>query len=159
MQSSLKVLYKPIVPIIGRRVTGRTSQPSGAQLDISTSKKFQNPLLLLIRPNVLIILILNATSFSVFFGIVTSLSTLFEETYTFLDEFRVGLCFLSIGGAMVCGTGAIGKCLDWRYQVEKSRLRKRLICTGELEQRLGAEGVKEVDKLPEFPLEQVCSLH
>lgn len=57
---------------------------------------------------------------------------------------------------MVFGTGLIGRTMDWRYQAELKEFRKRLIQKGELEKRLEAEGVKDVDKLQDFPLERVC---
>jgi hypothetical protein len=110
--------------------------------------------------NVLLTLVLNAMSYAVFFGVVSSLSTLFKNAYPFLDELRIGLCFLSIGGAMAGGTGVIGRILDWRYKVETNQMQKRLIKAGELEKRLASENVLTVDKLLEFPLERVrsCSL-
>ncbi|KAJ3552406.1 hypothetical protein NP233_g12892 [Leucocoprinus birnbaumii] len=149
-RSHLKILYKPVVPIIGRQ---RPALQSSKTLP-SPSRKFQNPLLLFTRYNILLLLVTNATSFAVFFGVVTSLSTLFEQAYPFLDELQIGLCFLSIGGSMAIGTGIIGKILDWRYRVEKNRLQHRLVDSGELEKRLEGESVKEVDKLREFPLEK-----
>ncbi len=155
-QSALKIIHTPVIPIIGRKLapTQALALPPGTT---QKSKKFQNPLLLLTQYNVALALLLNGTSFLIFFGVVTSLSTLFEETYPFLDELRIGLCFLAIGGGMVFGTGVVGRLLDWRYQVEVKELRKRLAQKGELEQRLEAEGVKDVDKLKEFPLERVRS--
>lgn len=60
---------------------------------------------------------------------------------------------------MALGTGIIGRFLDWRYQVEKRQLRKKLeeaLGEAELERKLKEEDVKDVDKLVEFPLERVC---
>lgn len=148
------MIYIPILPIIGRKARS-THHPTSSPQNTPQQKKFQNPLLLFTKYNILLLLILNAMSYSVFFGVVTSLSTLFEEAYPFLDEARIGLCFLGIGGSMALGTTAIGKCLDWRYQVERRQLRERLTQSGELEKRLSLEEVKDVDKLPEFPLERV----
>ncbi len=155
-QSALKIIYTPVIPIIGCKLTktqGLTPPPGTTQ----KARKFQNPLLLFTQYSVALVLLLNGTSFLVFFGVVTSLSTLFEETYPFLDELHIGLCFLAIGGGMVFGTGLVGRLLDWRYQFEVKELRRRLALEGELEKRLEAEGVKDVDKLKEFPLERVRS--
>jgi hypothetical protein len=52
----------------------------------------------------------------VFYGILTPLSTLFEETYKDLDETKIGLCFLGIGGGMAVATVVNGKVLDWEYR-------------------------------------------
>jgi len=152
-QSGLKIIYTPVIPIIGRKLT--PTQPL-APLSESTPKpkKFQNPFLLFAQYNITLLLLLNGTSFTIFFGVVTSLSALFEEVYPFLDEFRIGLCFLAIGGGMVFGTGLVGRVLDWRYQVEVREFRERLVQKGELEKRLEVEGVKDVDKLKDFPLER-----
>ncbi|EKM83255.1 hypothetical protein AGABI1DRAFT_69524 [Agaricus bisporus var. burnettii JB137-S8] len=155
---SLKLLYNPLIPIIGRK--NRTSQLSSNR---NTSQspphkpRFQNPLRLLLKKNIVLTLLMNSSAFSVFFAIVTSLSTLFERTYPFLNELTIGLCFLATGGSMALGTGIIGRFLDWRYQVEKRQLRKKLeeaLGEAELERKLKEEDVKDVDKLVEFPLER-----
>ncbi|KXN82706.1 Quinidine resistance protein 1 [Leucoagaricus sp. SymC.cos] len=154
-QSGFKVIYNPIISIIGREVARRQSSLPQAGTAIAAAKKFENPFQLFLKPNILFLLALNATSYAVFFAVVTSLSALFEEAYPFLDEFRIGLCFLSIGGAMAGGTGIVGKVLDWLYQAEKKRLHRRLEDAGELEKRLQEANVKAVDKLLEFPLERL----
>lgn len=153
-QSGLKILYKPVIPIIGLKPSIIEPSTPPKIATVALARKFQNPLLIFGRYNILLLLVINATSFAVFFGIVTSLSILFERTYPFLNELQIGFCFLSAGGTMAGGTGIIGRILDWRYKVEKNRLRRRLHDVGELEKRLGEESVKEVDKLPEFPLER-----
>ncbi|XP_006458736.1 hypothetical protein AGABI2DRAFT_183682 [Agaricus bisporus var. bisporus H97] len=158
LNAPLKLLYNPLIPIIGRK--NRTSQLSSNR---NTSQspphkpRFQNPLRLLLKKNIVLTLLMNSSAFSVFFAIVTSLSTLFERTYPFLNELTIGLCFLATGGSMALGTGIIGRFLDWRYQVEKRQLRKKLeeaLGEAELERKLKEEDVKDVDKLVEFPLER-----
>jgi len=152
-QSGLKkIIYTPIIRIVGRKIP--PVQALAPLPNTPKPKKFQNPLLLLVRYNIALLLLLNGTSFLVFFGAVTSLSAIFEEVYPFLDEFHIGLCFLAMGGGMVLGTGLVGWAMDWRYQVEVREFRKRLVQKGELEKRLEAEGVKDVDKLQDFPLER-----
>lgn len=159
---SLKLLYNPLIPIIGRRAKGSQSSSDHDTLPPPTKKKgFQNPLRLLLKKDIVLTLTINSSAFSVFFAIVTSLSTLFEQTYPFLNELTIGLCFLSTGGSMALGTGMIGKFLDWRYQAEKRQLRRKLEETlgeVELERKLKDEDVNDVDKLMEFPLERVCPL-
>jgi len=145
-----KIIYTPVIPIIGRKIPPAQVQPGNAP----KPKKFQNPFLLLVRYNIALALLLNGTSFLIFFAVVTPLSALFEEIYPYLDELHIGLCFLAMGGGMAFGTGLVGWAMDWRYQVEVTEFRKRLVQKGELEKQLEAEGVKDVDKLQDFPLER-----
>ncbi|KAF9446558.1 MFS general substrate transporter [Macrolepiota fuliginosa MF-IS2] len=151
VRSPFKILYIPIIPIVGRGI--RSAQGLAGPLP-NKPKKFQNPFLMFTKYDIVLLLILNGTSFSVFFGVVTSLSTLFEETYPFLDEVRIGLCFLAMGGGMAVGTSLIGKFLDWRYRVEKRQFLARLSQAGDLEKRLEMEDVKDVEKLSDFPIER-----
>lgn len=95
-------------------------------------------------------------SYAVYFAVVASLASLFEVAYPFLDGTRIGLCYLAIGGIMTLGTSFVGKYLDLRYKQEEKRLREILTTAGDLENRLLVEGVNDVGKLPEFPIERVC---
>lgn len=95
-------------------------------------------------------------SYAVYFAVVASLASLFEMAYPFLDGTRIGLCYLAIGGTMTLGTSFVGKYLDLRYKQEEKRLREILTTAGDLENRLLVEGVSDVGKLPEFPIERVC---
>ncbi|KAH9950873.1 major facilitator superfamily domain-containing protein [Amylocystis lapponica] len=104
-------LYKPLIPIIGRN---RVVEP-----DHSTRpppRGFANPLKLFLYPDVTLLLVFNAILYSVFYGVTTSISTLFQQTYPFLNETDIGLCFLAIGGGMLFGGVITGQVLDREYK-------------------------------------------
>lgn len=152
--SSLKVIYTPVLPIIGRQA--RVNQPHNTLTPLPRIKpNRQNPFPLFLQPNILLALVLNAMSYAIFFGIVTSLASLFETTYPFLNESQIGLCYLAIGGTMTLGTSFVGKSLDLRYRQEERQLRELLNRAGDLDNRLSVEGVNDIGRLPEFPIERV----
>lgn len=57
---------------------------------------------------------------------------------------------------MTLGTSFVGKTLDLRYKQEEKQLTELLNRAGDLENRLLVEGVNDVGRLPEFPIERVC---
>ena len=65
---------------------------------------------------------INALFYSVLFGVITTLSTAFEEFYPFLTTSTIGLSFLACGGAMTVASVASGRVLDREYQVFKRRI-------------------------------------
>lgn len=101
--------YRPVIPIIGRnnKAFGSTRQEA--------LKKFKNPFRLLLQLDILNLLWVNALVCAVFYGVLASISTLFTEAYPFLNETKIGLCFLGIGFGMVLGSSTTGKFLDWQY--------------------------------------------
>ncbi|KAJ7140847.1 MFS general substrate transporter [Mycena epipterygia] len=116
-------IYNPVIPIIGRH-----SIQSPATVDKSTAasagrKKFQNPLLLLLHVDIILLLVINGVIYSVFYGITASISSIFHDAYPQLNETELGLCFLTLGGGMVIGSLFCGRVLDWDYQnVRRSML-------------------------------------
>jgi hypothetical protein len=61
----------------------------------ASSKKFQNPLLLLLHVDIALLLFINGIVYSVFYGVTASISTVFHDAYPQLNETELGLCFLS----------------------------------------------------------------
>ena len=138
----IPILYQPVIPIIGRQVPQGPTVVQGA-----TAKVFRNPFRLFLQPDILLLLALNAIVFAVYYGIIASISSLFSVAYPFLDETKIGLCYLAIGGGMAMATSIMGRVLDWEYQTFRKRA----------EMRITALGLTTVDITKEdfFPLEQV----
>ena len=138
----IPILYQPVIPIIGRQVP---QGPTVARKE--TAKFFRNPFRLFLQPDILLLLTLNAIVNAVFYGINVSTSSLFSAAYPFLDETKIGLCYLSIGGGMIMASLIMGRVLDWEYQTFRKRTETRIM----------ALGLTTVDITKEdfFPLEQV----
>ncbi|KAJ7252085.1 major facilitator superfamily domain-containing protein [Mycena haematopus] len=117
----LPPIYNPVLPIIGRegrrRFAATTTTPA-----LASKRKFQNPLLLLLHADIMLLLIITGVVYSVFYGVTASIATVFHDTYPQLNETEIGLCFLSVGGGMVIGSLICGRLLDWDYH----RLRRSL---------------------------------
>ncbi|KAJ7211081.1 MFS general substrate transporter [Mycena rebaudengoi] len=110
-------ISRPLVPLVGHNKR-RASRDTITRLP---RKPFQNPLRLLLNPDILILLGFNGLICAVFYGVVASISTVFHEAYPWLSQTTVGLCFLAFGGGMLLGSVTSGKLLDWDYQrVKKS---------------------------------------
>jgi len=135
-------LYRPVIPLVSR-----------AQADPSADKPppraFTNPLRLLTYPDVVILLLFNGIIYAVFYGINTTLSTLFAQIYPFLDETDIGLCFLGIGGGMLFGSAFTGKLLDRDYRRMKESIAKKAQADPEKHAKDHSDGLKEDD----FPIE------
>ncbi|KAJ7765089.1 MFS general substrate transporter [Mycena maculata] len=113
-------ISRPVIPIVGR------NKPRSSTEKLPR-KPFQNPLRLLLNPDILILLFFNGLVCAVFYGVTASISTIFHTAYPSLNQTQLGLCFLAIGGGMLIGSATSGKILDWDYQrVKKSILRKML---------------------------------
>ncbi|KAF8898987.1 MFS general substrate transporter [Infundibulicybe gibba] len=110
-------IHRPIIPVIGRsQVTAQASSKSPRQASS------RNPLKILCHVDILILLAINAITCGVMYGVNASISTLFLKTYPQLDETRIGLTFLALGGGMILGSCIIGKFLDWEFQTIKNQL-------------------------------------
>lgn len=133
-----------MVPIIGRRGAVEMGPLP------KTQRPPQNPLRLLTYPDILILLSINAIICAVFYGVIASISTLFTRTYPFLNETKIGLCFLAIGVGMIVGSSVTGRVLDWEYQTIKTQvLQERRT---DLETR---DNPADVTKDENFPIEKV----
>ena len=120
-RNRIPILYQPVIPIIGRQVSQRPTVAWGV-----TAKAFRNPFGLFLQPDILLLLALNALVFAVFYGINASISSLFSAAYPFLDETKIGLCYLAIGGGMTLATLIMGRVLDWEYQTFRKRAERRI---------------------------------
>ncbi|KAK7006037.1 MFS general substrate transporter [Favolaschia claudopus] len=107
-------IYHAVIPIIGRQ--GRKSFSQASTAAPSTRKKFQNPLLLLLHADIALLLLINGIVYSVFYGVVASISSVFHEAYPQLSETDLGLCFITLGGGQLVGSWFCGRLLDWDYQ-------------------------------------------
>ena len=89
---------------------------------------------------------------AVFYGVLASISSLFERTYPFLSETDIGLCFLSVGGGMIIGSMITGKLIDRDYKVTKENMVRAL-----KERREDAisdeDAAREVTREDLFPIE------
>ena len=138
----IPILYQPVIPIIGRQV----SQGSTVARE-TTTISFRNPFRLFLQPDILLLLTLNAIVFAVYYGINASISSLFSAAYPFLNETKIGLCYLSLGGGMIMATPIMGRVLDWEYQTYRKRAE---VCI--TAQELTTADITKEDF---FPLEQV----
>jgi len=102
-------MYRPLISIVG---AGRQK----ATADIPPSPPFSNPLRILTYLDVMNLLVFNGIVYSIFYAVTTTISTLFQSTYPFLNETDTGLCFLTIGGGTVIGGLVTGTLLDRDYK-------------------------------------------
>jgi hypothetical protein len=140
-----KIIYTPIIPIVGRK----KKDTSPEELPDIPKKPFQNPLKLFTKLDIVLLLLINAIICAVFYGIIASISTLFNRTYG-LNESKIGLCFLAIGGGMAIGSSISGKSLDKWYEAEKKRFMEQV--STDPEKLIDS---RTLSKLPDFPLERV----
>jgi len=136
----IPILYWPVIPIIGRQVSqGPTS--TGVTVKVS-----RNPFQLFLNPDILMLLAINAIVNSAYYCIAATISSLFSTAYPFLNETKIGFCYLAIGGGMMAGSSILGRVLDWEYQTFRRRAETRTMALG-----LTAADITKEDF---FPLEQ-----
>lgn len=136
------LVYKPVIPIIGRKDVPK-HPPSAIP---TRPDNYQNPFRLFLQPDVSLMLVINGIMFTVFYGVLVPLSTLFATTYPFLNETTIGVCFMCIGAGTVFGSWSSGHILDLEYQRFKRKAEREFSNTGE-----GFDITKEEN----FPLEKV----
>ena len=144
-RNRIPILYQPVIPIIGRQIS---QGPTVVRREATRAAKVsRNPFRLFLQPDILLLLALSAIVTAVFNAINTSISSLFLSAYPFLNESKIGLCYLAIGGGMIVATPIMGCVLDWEYQTFRKRAEKRNT----------ALGLTTADTTKEdfFPLEQV----
>jgi hypothetical protein len=112
-----------LISIIGRSIP----QDTNAQRPLL---KFQNPLALLLNPDICVLLLLNSIIFAIFYGVTTSISILFKTVYPFLSETDIGLCFLGMGGGMTISALTSGRLLDRQYRIIKDKMIRDLETVG-----------------------------
>ncbi|KAI6120587.1 MFS general substrate transporter [Pisolithus croceorrhizus] len=108
--------------------------------------RFHRPLVPLVGH---VLLLFNAVQYAVFYAIIATISTIFQSTYSYLDETEIGLCFLASGFGTITGGFVIGKIMDRDYRLLNEKLvRERGIATG-------TPGSREVITREEnFPIEK-----
>lgn len=107
--------HRPLVPLVGHGRQGITTERPPRAL-------FVNPLRILTYPDILVLLIFNAVQYAVFYAIIATISTIFQSTYSYLNETEIGLCFLSSGFGTIIGGFVIGKIMDRDYRLLKEKL-------------------------------------
>ncbi|KAI0263476.1 MFS general substrate transporter [Gloeopeniophorella convolvens] len=136
-------IYTPPIPIIGKHRVMKDVDERPPR------KPFTNPLVMFTYPDVAILLLFNSVFSAVFNGVLASISTLFQETYPYLNTTDVGLCFLALGGGMILGSTFSGSLMDARYRKIKDELVRRA--------RVNAEKEVDVKALVQdvsFPIEK-----
>jgi hypothetical protein len=113
----LSALYSPLVPIVGRG--NHTSSQDGTE---GTRRRFANPFLLFMYPDVTITLIFTGIVYAVNYTITATISLSFADAYPYLTETDLGLCYLSTGGGMIVGSTLTGQLLDHEYHVVKDNI-------------------------------------
>lgn len=136
--------YAPLIPVVSRKRKGSVSDPA-ARLP---KRGFHNPLKLFLLPDVTLLLFFNGVVYAVFYGVTTSISVLFQETYPYLTETDIGLCFLAIGGGMLVGGVAVGRIIDKEYR----RVKTQMIAASEKEtdpdKQVKIEDITKEENLP-----------
>ena len=137
------LVYRPVIPIIGRKDAPKVTNTTPSAPKPKTPR---NPFRLFLNPDVSLMLAINGIMFTVFYGILVPLSSLFAITYPFLNQTTIGACFVSIGGGTVFGSWSSGRILDSEYQRFKRKVEKE-----HAGNRIGIDITKEEN----FPLEKV----
>lgn len=137
-------IYRPPIPVIGRIIPIPNNQ------ERPPHKTLQNPLRIFLNLDVCLLLLYNSVINSIFYGIIASISSLFNEVYPYLSETDLGLVFLAYGGGMLIGSIATGKILDKEYQ----RIKQKMIRKAERDAHLpGAIKPEDVTADENFPIE------
>ncbi|KZT02466.1 MFS general substrate transporter [Laetiporus sulphureus 93-53] len=140
--------YYPLIPIVGRNRQKVTPQDPSTR---PARRRFNNPLILFLYPDILLLLFFNGMIYSVFYAVTISISTLFKSSYTFLNETDIGLCFLAIGGGMLIGGVITGRVLDYEYRRVKNQMFAKFAIETDPEKKVRPE---DVTKDENFPIEK-----
>lgn len=141
-------LYLPLIPVIGRSRQNVTPQDPSTR---PAPRRFNNPFVLFLYPDITLLLLFNGIVYAVFYGVTTSISTLFKTTYPYLSETEIGLCFLAIGGGMLIGGVFTGRLVDKEYRRAKRQMLAAQEKETDPEKRLSPE---DVTKEEHFPIER-----
>ncbi|KAG8219481.1 hypothetical protein J3R82DRAFT_417 [Butyriboletus roseoflavus] len=135
-------IYRPLVSVVGAGQQNRTAE-------MPPPPPFSNPLRILTCLDVMNLLIFNGIVYAIFYAVTTTISTLFQLTYPFLNETDIGLCFLAIGGGTVIGSLITGKLLDSDYRKLEERIARNVSLDPENSVPAG-----QVARDETFPIEQ-----
>ncbi|KAF9567134.1 MFS general substrate transporter [Agrocybe pediades] len=136
-------IYHPIIPVFSQRRPPRTAA------HLQKKKVPKNPFPLFLNLDIDFLLAISAVATAVYNGVIATISSLFVDTYPFLNETTVGLCFLSIGGGMAIGSIVNGRLLDMEYQRFKRKVELKRSATKEEK-----GDVKDIKQDESFPLEE-----
>ncbi|KZT33040.1 MFS general substrate transporter [Sistotremastrum suecicum HHB10207 ss-3] len=115
---------------------------------------WSNPFRLLFNADVLLVIVPNAITTAVYSSVVTTISILFQDTYPFLTQTDLGLCYLAVGGGCAIGAWVNGRLLDRAYRAaerEYEATKAQTVSDGE-EHPTKSPLERKLD--PEFPLER-----
>ncbi|KAF9225425.1 MFS general substrate transporter [Gyrodon lividus] len=132
-------IYRPLIPLVGY---GRQNVDAG----VPPPPPFSNPLLILTYLDVMNLLVFNGILYSIFYAVTTTISTLFQSTYSFLNETDIGLCFLAIGGGTIVGSLVTGRLLDRDYRLLKEKIARE--GSGNAENPARPEDIAEDENFP-----------
>ncbi|KAF9537815.1 MFS general substrate transporter [Agrocybe pediades] len=135
----LSLIYRPVIPIIGQRAPSRNAIHSQIKVP-------KNPFRLFLNVDVDILLATSAVVCAVFYGVISTISSLFVVAYPSLTQTTIGLCFLAIGCGMTFGSVINGRVLDIEYR----RFRGKIEALRSAEK--GGQSV-DINREENFPLE------
>lgn len=97
---------------------GRNSHVSNATHSNRFFAMIPNPLQSLIylkEKDIAVLLLYNSLQYAGLYSVLTSITELFTNTYG-LNEFQIGLCFLSNGFGASIGSFTAGRLLNWKFK-------------------------------------------
>lgn len=136
-------IYRPLIPIIGR------DRPRVSSTEIPPRRSLSNPFRLFLNLDVVLLLLYTATVYALFYGVLATISSSFNDIYPFLNQTSLGLCFLAIGGGMIIGSAFTGKLLDKDYSRIANQMRGAAEADPEMKILPG-----DVTKEANFPIEK-----
>jgi hypothetical protein len=83
------------------------------------------------------------------YGVLASLSVIFEKVYPYLDQTDIGLCFLAMGGGMLFGSFFSRKVMDSYYR----KIEDDLIPQSRTDSEKQVDP-KAIEKDPSFPIKE-----
>jgi MFS family permease len=114
---SCDILRRPLLPLLKNRSVSDVELMAIA----AKPKPSRNPFQPFTYPDVLITLAFTGVAYAVNYTITATISSSFQETYSFLTETDLGLCYLPTGFGMLTSSVLTGRLLDWQYARIKQR--------------------------------------
>jgi hypothetical protein len=130
-------------------LSGRHRGSDEISIERPARQPFKNPLLIFAYPEVLVLLIFNGTLYAVMYGVTAGLSIIFERVYPYLNEAKIGLCFIPMGLGLLVGSLFSGRAMDSCYRKIKEDLIRQI--RADSERHVDPE---TIEKDPSFPIEK-----
>ncbi|KAL5533921.1 hypothetical protein ACEPAG_381 [Sanghuangporus baumii] len=142
---------RALIPIIGRSTLDAASERP-------PPRPFPNPFRFFTAPDLMTILFSTAVIYSTFYAVSATISSLFSDKYSFLNETKIGLCYLSIGGGGIIGTASAGRLLDWQYARVKRKYEVSLRSDSEKNRESAriSDTMSSLSAYSDFPIEKAC---